>query len=185
MMFLVIALALAAPTAEEQAKLAAGEVVLHNRTAKHEGALRVEAIVDVKAGRDAVWAALIDFPARKQTNTSLKTIQPYRAATATEQWVKWEASRFGVSIVYHNHYRLSTDKSSLIHELDTAQVNDMDYSRGVFSLSSDASCSPCTRVTYDVESDFGVAIPSFVQTWLTGSAVRDFMADIARRAESG
>jgi hypothetical protein len=184
MMLAWLGLVLAAPSADDLTRLAAGEVVLHDRTARHEGALRVEAVVDIHAGRDAVWAALIDFPARKASNSSLKIIQPYRPATATEQWVKWQAQRFGVTVTYHNHYLLSADRASMIHELDPTMPNDMEYSRGVFTLSSTASCSPCTRLSYDVESDFGVAIPSFVQGWLTGSGVRDFMADLARRVAS-
>jgi hypothetical protein len=40
-----------------------------------------------------------------------------------------------------------------------------------------------TRLSYLVESDFGRAIPGFLQEWLCGGGVRDFLADLVNRAE--
>lgn len=180
---LLVAFALAAPTAEETASLAAGEVVIHSRSPRRAGAIRVEAIIDIKAERARVWAALLDFRGRMPGNPTLKLVEPYRPATATEQWWRFRAERFGTSVSYHNHYVLSADQSRLSHELDPSQANDLVWSEGVYSLGSDASCSGCTRLTYDVESDFGVAMPGFVTRWLAGSGVKDFLVDLGRRAE--
>lgn len=162
--------------------LAAEPVQLQDLPATHTGAIRVKATVDVHADEAHVWTALLDFPARMGGNSSLKSVTAYKPATPTDQWVRWEASRFGFAVVYHNHYLLSADHHTLVHELDASQPNDIKWSRGTYTLST-GSCDGCTHLVYDVESDFGVSMPGFVQSWLTGSGVRDFMADIARRAE--
>lgn len=165
----------AAPSAEEAARLAAGEVVLRSVAPARPGAVRVEAIVDVHAPREAVWAALVDFGSRK-----VKALAPYRPAAGDELWLRWTVSAFGVDVVYHNHYVLAPDAGTLLHELDPAEENDLAGSRGLFTLSP---LPGGTRLAYDVETDFGRALPAVVKRWLSSSAVEDFMVDIVRRAE--
>ncbi|MFZ5475580.1 MAG: SRPBCC family protein [Myxococcota bacterium] len=152
----------------------AADVVLRDLPAP-EGAVRVEAAVDVAAPRAAVWAALVDFGARK-----VKAIEWYRPSTATEMWIRWTVSALGFEVTYHNHYQLAPDRSWLLHELDTSMPNDLSGSRGRFTL---ADVAGGTRLVYDVETHFGRAIPGVVRRWLSSSAVEDFMADIVRRAE--
>lgn len=178
----LLAGALAAPTltpAEAEA-LAAGEIVLRDLAPSRPGAVRVEAVADVRAAREPVWAALVDFEGRKEGNRSLKEVAPYRPATPEAQWIRWTVSAFGARVTYHNRYAFAPDRSWLTHELDPERENDLAWSRGRFTL---ADVPGGTRVVYDVESDIGRAVPAVVQRWLSSSAVEDFMADIVRRAE--
>lgn len=180
MLTLILSLALASDP-QESAALAAGEVVLHERTPKTPGAIRVEGLVDIPAPQEKVWAALLDFKARLAANSTLKRIEYYRPSTATDQWVAWSASSFGFDVNYHNHYILRREEGVLIHELDTSLPNDMKASRGVYHI------SPSTRGTllnYDVESDFGITMPEVVKRWLTNRGIRDFLEDIAARSVS-
>lgn len=165
----------------DQAALAAGEVVLHTLPPANPSSVRVEGMVDIAASEDAVWTALLDFKARMTANRTLKSIEYYRPSTATDQWVAWTASTFGFEICYHNHYILKRSEGILIHELDTSVPNDMKASRGVYRLSRGQRG---TLLNYDVESDFGIAMPDAVRRWLTNSGIRSFLEDIAARAES-
>lgn len=178
MFLLLIALSQAITPTEREA-LDAGEVVLHELTPRSPEAIRVQGFVDIATNMDAVWTALLDFKARMTANKSLKTIEYYRPSTPTDQWVAWTASSFGFEISYHNHYILKRDQGILIHELDTSLPNDLKASVGTYHI------SPSTRGTlldYDVESNFGVTMPDVVKRWLTNSAIRDFLEDIAARA---
>lgn len=172
------------PSATESAALAAGEVVLHPLPT--EGSVvRVVGVADIRSSADAIWSALLDFPSRLQGNASLRSVSEYRPRTADEQWWRWEVSRFGVSVVYHNHYRLDRTAGTLLHELDPSQANDLAHSRGLYELTRSPADANAWRLSYTVESDFGRAIPGFVQQWLCGGGVRDFLTDLVTRAESG
>jgi hypothetical protein len=180
LILLLGARAWAAFTPAEEVALAAGDVILHDMPPTTPGAIRVEGFVDIAASRDAVWAALLDFPARMDANKSLHSVETYRPATDTDRWIRWTAGSLGFSFTYFNHYRLTADRSVLTHELDPTQPNDLSASHGIYRL------SPSTRGTlldYDVESDFGISLPSSVKHWLTSSGLHDFLVDMAHRAE--
>lgn len=185
-----VALALSAPawagattTATEEATLLAREVVIRELPTRGDGAVRVLAIVDIRASSDAVWRALLDFPSRKLNNPAVQSVADYRPATANEQFVKWHLSKFGASIVYHNRYVIDRAGGRMEHTLDPAQPNDLTESRGVYAVYPSPAGAGITRLTWEVESNFGRAIPSFVQKWMSTGATRDFMVDMARRAE--
>jgi hypothetical protein len=168
-------------SAEEEADVAAGDVLIRRKTSAHPGGVRVEAVGDVCASKDALWRALVDLEARMRSNDTLKAMEFYKPSTATEQWVKWTASRFGVEMVYHNRYIASTDRSQYIHELDTSMTNDIKASRGVYALISSPRAG-CMRLVYDVDTDFGRSLPGFIKDWLTESGTRSYVEDILRRA---
>ncbi len=170
-------------TQAEEAALRAREVVIRELPGRGDGSVRVLAIVDIQADADAVWAALLDFPARKASNPAVQSIESYKASTATEQWLRWRISKFGFDVVYHNRYVIDRDNGRLEHTLDRGQQNDLTESRGVYDLYPSPAGPGFTRLAWEVESNVGEAIPGFVQKWMTTSATRDFMADMARRAE--
>lgn len=160
------------------------DVALQQLPATQPNGVRVRAIVEVHADREATWRALVDLQARRAGNDAIRSIVPYRPATATEQWMKWTVARFGVEVVYHNHYVVSADHTTFLHELDTSMPNDLVGSRGLYTLAPGAGGAGWTRLVYDCESDFGRALPTVVQRWMTDSGTRGFVADIARRAEA-
>lgn len=172
-----------AVTAEEDAALRAGEVVIRELPRKGD-VVRLIAYVDVHADRAAVWAALLDFPSRKVSNPAVKRVDAYLPATATDRWIRWTVEKLGMQLVYHNHYRLDLAAGRLTHDLDPAQANDLVASRGVYELAASPAGPEWTRLSWEVESNFGRAVPTVVQGWLTAGATRDFMADMARRAEA-
>lgn len=176
--------AVAAPvlSVEEEQQVAEGEVLLRKRTSAHAQGVRVEAIVDARASKEALWKALTDLRARLSSSDTLEGMEFYKPSTATEQWVKWSASRFTVDIVYHNHYIASADRTTYVHELDRSMPNDLAASRGVYTLMSSPRVG-CTRLVYDVDTDFGRSLPGFVRDWLTQSGTRSYLEDIVRRAE--
>lgn len=168
-------------TSAEEAEVAAGEVLIRKKTSVHAEGVRVEAVGDVCASRDALWSALVDLQARMRSNDTLKAMEFYKPSTPTEQWVKWTASRFGVQMVYHNRYIGSTDRSTYVHELDKSMPNDITASRGVYTLIPSPRAG-CMRLVYDVDTDFGRSLPGFIKDWLTESGTRSYVEDILRRA---
>lgn len=171
------------PTGAEAAALDAGEIVIRPLPAT-DGGVKVVGCADVQAPFDAVWDALLDFKARLGNNPSLRSVAEYRPATATEQWWRWEAARFGVTVVYHNHYLVDRARGVLVHELDTAQVNDLQSSRGVYEVGPSPTTPGATRLVYTAETTLGRAVPTFVQSWLAGGGVRDFLEYLVRTAET-
>lgn len=179
--------AFAAPistSAAEEAQLAAKEVVIRELATSGDGAVRVVAAVDIRASADAVWGALLDFDARKQANAAVQAVEDYKPRTPEAYHIRWRISKFGMDIVYHNTYRIERAAGRMTHTLDPAQPNDLVESRGVYHVYPSPAGGGLTRLVWDVESNFGRAIPGFVQKWMSTSATRDFMADMARRAEA-
>lgn len=184
-MFLLALAALAAvpvPTTDEGRALGAGEVVLRDTVGTIPNAVAVIGIVDIQAPEAAIWAALVDMEGRMAGNSSLRSVAAYRPATTTEMWYRWEAVRFGIGVVYHNHYVVDRAARTLLHELDTTRPNDLRASRGLFEL---APVPGGFRLAYTVETDFGRSIPAFIVEWMSGSGVRTFLEDIAVRSERG
>ncbi|MDP2310070.1 MAG: hypothetical protein Q8P18_28900 [Pseudomonadota bacterium] len=170
-------------TAAEEASLLAREVVIRPLPPTAEGGVRVLAVVDIHATKTAVWAALLDFPARLVSNPAVKSVEFYRPSSATEQWVRFRVSKFGFDIGYHNHYLLDLAGGRLTHELDLAQENDLAGSRGVYNLYPSPVGADWTRLGYECESNFGQALPEFVQRWMSTGGTRDFMVSMAASAE--
>lgn len=167
---------------DQEAQLAAGEVLLLDRTSAKPGGVSVEGVADVPASADAIWRALLDFKARLAGNSSVKSFAYYKPSTATEQWGVWEVAHFGVSVRYHNHYLLDRAGGVLIHELDLAEQNDLTWSRGTYTLGPSPNNASWQRLSYVVDTDFGAAIPGFIKSWLCGSGVRDYMSELVTRA---
>jgi hypothetical protein len=170
--------------AASEASLAAGEVILVDHAPTHPGAVSVEGVAEVKASPEALWHSLLDFEARLQGNSAVKSFRHYKPSTATEQWGAWEASHFGFNVVYFNHYRIDRAAGVLIHELDPSQANTLQWSRGVYKLGPSPNNPAWLRLSYAVETDFGVAIPSFIKVWLAGQGVRDYLSELVHRAEA-
>ena len=79
-------------------------------------------------------------------------------------------------------YVIDRATGRLQHALDPAQPNDLVESTGVYQISSSPAGAGWTRLTYELQSDFGRALPGFIQSWMSSSGTRDFMAELARRA---
>jgi hypothetical protein len=181
--FLLLAAALAAvpaPSAEEAQALGNGEVVVRAGVPTIPGAVAVVGIAWIDAPEEPIWSALLDFPARMEGNSSLRSVAAYQPATAREQWVRWEVVRFGVHVVYHNHYVVDRAGRTLLHELDPTMPNDLRASRGLFELTPHGAGF---QLAYTAETDFGRAVPSFITAWLSDSGVRTFLEDVVKRAE--
>lgn len=172
------------PTAAEASALAAGDVVIREMPAEDSGVIRVIGFGDLRAPMDAVWSALLDWEGRVAGNPSLRSVAAYRDATATDAYIRFEVARFGFTVVYHNHYRVDRAAGTMVHALDPTMDNDLERSRGTYWVTPSPNNPAWTRLTYDVETAFGLALPGFVRSWLAGAGVRSFLEDMARRSES-
>ena len=184
-MLLLAALAVAAPTPTptEEALLRQGELVIRNTAASAPAGIAVVGFVDVPTTTDRVWSILLDFPGRKAANPSVARVEEYQPRQPNDQWWVFDVQKFGTTVTYHNHYALERSNGVLRHELDPSKENDLVANTGTYSL---ATCTtlpaPCTRLTWEVETDFGRSLPGFIKTWLGRAAVEGFLGNIADRA---
>ena len=166
------AVALATPTAtpQEETALLTGAPVIRALPPPSPTAVKVIGMVDVRASEDEVWKVLMDFPGRLPTNPSLTSLVPYRTATPTEQWWAFTVQKFGMTMVYHNHYVRAPAR--LTHELDSTQKNDIASNNGTYEVGpcTSAAFATCSRLYWTVETDFGRALPGMIKTWLGKSA---------------
>lgn len=182
---LLTSMALAFPVANatEEATLAAGRPAIRTLPTDNAAAVSVIGWVDARATADQVWKVLLDFPGRKATNPQMTEIRAYRPAAGADQWWAFTVTKFGMSVVYHNHYYLDRAANRLKHDLDTTQTNDLRANTGVYEVGAcTTTAAPCTRLAWSVETDFGRALPSMIRTWLGRAAVEGFLLDVAARA---
>ncbi len=186
MMFLWVSHLLAAPVPLDttaEGALARGELVIRTLPEQNPGMVRAVGVAEIAASVDEVWSSLLDFSARLRANPALRAMEPYLPPTPSQHWLRFTVSTLGFTVVYHNHYLIDRVAGRLIHQLDPDRPNDILASRGEFELQAPRYLSSGVRLQYLVESSFGQAIPAFVQSWMVGGGLRDFMADIVSRAE--
>ncbi|HNH45855.1 MAG TPA: hypothetical protein PKY30_02395 [Myxococcota bacterium] len=186
MLFLWVSHLLAAPipldsSAEEA--LARGELVIRALPEENPGMVRVVGVAEISATVDQVWSSLLDFSARLKANPALRAMEPYLPPTPSQLWLRFTVSTLGFTVVYHNQYWIDKAAGTLVHQLDPSRPNDLQASRGEFELQRPRYLGSGVRLQYLVETSFGQAIPAFVQSWMVGGGLRDFMADIVTRAE--
>ena len=187
MMILLAAAAFAVPTAtpEELAVLATGGTVVRTLVPPNSTSVKVLGMVDVHASKEAVWSVLLDFPGRLPSNPNIVLLEPYQPAVGNEQWWAFTVQKFGMTIVYHNHYVIDRGAGRLQHNLDSTQTNDIAGSSGLYELGECVVPSgACTRLFWTVQTDFGKALPGFVKNWLGRAAVEGFLGDMAARGPS-
>ncbi len=186
MLFLWVFPLLAAPIPLDNAaeeSLARGELVIRALPEQNSGMVRVVGVAEIAASIDQVWSSLLDFSARLKANPALRAMEPYLPPTPSQLWLRFTVSTLGFTVVYHNQYWIDRAAGTLVHQLDPSRPNDLQASRGEFELQQPHYLSSGVRLQYLVETSFGQAIPAFVQSWMVGGGLRDFMADIVTRAE--
>lgn len=173
---------LAALSPPAQASAPSAGISIQLLTPSRPGAIRAVGVADIPAPQAEVWQAVIDFPARKKGNPALAEVREYKPASGDQRWFRWTIAVLGFTVTYHNTYRLSEAEGRVHYQLDSEMENDLLYNDGKFFLK--AISPTTTRLIYEVQTDFGEAVPKPAQEWMTGSGIRGFLQDILQRAKT-
>lgn len=179
----------AAPTlsADEEARLAAGKVVIQPDLAPgREGGVRTRAIAEVAAAPAAVWTALLDFEPRVAENKALEQVTIYE-----EQWTgsvlrrkaRWDLDVIGTEIVFHNDYTYDRSQSYLTWVLDETRENDLVYSWGSYQVVPSPIHSGLSRLIYVSETASARKIPKWLRKELAENSMEKLIGGIRKRAE--
>jgi hypothetical protein len=153
--------------------------------ARHPGATRFHAWVDVEADRATTWAALVDYAAKERASTTLTGFEVYRHAPRPEgggtTCIRWEGSRLSLAFAFHHCYEADAAGTRLSHALDPVRENDLTRADGVFLLVPGPRPGT-TRVHYEAETALPSAVPDLLAAWLGGRSAREFLEDLRARA---
>lgn len=180
----VLALAMSTSSAEVEERLDRGEIVIEtSMVAGHDDRVVADGTVDITADCDAVWSAILDFPARVAENWMVQDVSVYHDGSrkrVVDRSARWDLRVMGVDIRYHTTYRGDLTSGQLDWALDADEDNDLKYAAGTYHV---APHDDRTRLHYR----FVVASKHRLTPWLrrklTRREVKRLLHRIRTRAE--
>lgn len=178
------AVAFAAPaawptlTADEQARLDAGEVVVHADTS---GDRTVSTgIIRVTAAPAKTWAAVLDFKARIRETPGLVSVSEYKRTSPSDWFVQFEMNRFGIQAVIHDHWTCDLTANMCSWALDPNAQSDLTVNDG-WMLAQPAGSA--TYLAFHAELIVKQWVPGWVRRWLAVDSMENTLSRIRERAE--
>lgn len=164
-----------APTAEEAAALARGEVTV--RVLEDGGTM---AMVEVAASPERTLAAVLDFQARVGDIGSLHEAQVY-LDEPTRKGVRWQLRIAGVSVTFHTLYQVDPAGRWTSFVLDTSRDNDIDDTQGIYQVVDLGGGR--SRLVYTTRASSEAKAPGWVRRMLQQKATRSLLAGMRDRAQ--
>lgn len=163
-------------TAQEQAELAEGEVVVRWAGAGKQSV----AIVDIDAPVPTVMKAVMDLPARKADIGGIKSVDVYldEPGRSGASWVMGIAS-FTVS--FSILYEFDLNAGYAVYSLDPAKTNDIERSDGSYQA---YAVDGHTRLVYRTLSETGGNTPEWIRKRLAFKSSREMLKGMEARAEA-
>lgn len=165
-------------TADEQARLDAGEVVVQADTSGDKtistGVIRINADVT------KTWAAVLDFPARVPETPGLVSVKEYKRNSAGDWFVRFEMSRFGIRAIIHDHWTCDLAANQCTWALDPGQASDLELNDG-WMLAKPVGGA--TYLAFHAELIVKQWVPGWVRRWLAVDSMDNTLARIRDRAQ--
>ena len=136
------------------------------------------AVVDVAAPPATVMRAVMDLPARVHDIGSLSAVELYNHQ-GDDISARWTMSVAMVSVVFHIRYDCDMAVRWCVYSLDPARDNDIDSSNGSYQAYPHDTG---TRLVYRTDS-IAAGAPEWVRKKLAGSAAKEMLGGMKRRAE--
>ena len=168
-------------SAEEQAQLAAGEVVVRSQRSEVGG--RGEAVQLVAAPPEAIWAAILDYPRYPERVGSVESAVVYERQ-GDVFFVDMKSSVVGVETVIYSRNELHRDEGWMAWGLDRRRTSDVKDIAGYWRVEVVTADPPLTRLEHATELAIS-GVPGFVVKYLTGKALVDGVAWVKTAAEGG
>lgn len=184
MLLSFVSLALAAtltwPTlsAEEQAQLEAGEVVVQADTSGDKTIST--GVIRINANATKTWAAVLDFPARVPETPGLVSVKEYKRISPSDWFVRFEMSRFGIRAIIHDHWTCDLAANQCSWGLDPSQASDLELNDGWMLAKTSGSV---TYLAFHAELIVKQWVPGWVRRWLAVDSMDNTLSKIRDRAQ--
>ncbi|MEQ1564715.1 MAG: hypothetical protein ABMA64_03670, partial [Myxococcota bacterium] len=165
-----------APSADEAAALARGEVVVREPDASGE----LVGWVDVAGDAPAIWDAIFDWDLRVRTVSSIASIDVYAPESDPGGLgATFRLSVLGSTLTYHLRYTVDRAGGWCTFTLDPQRTHDIAGTWGSYRIDP---LPAGNRLTYRSRTDAGRAVPATVRNWLAVRSVRDQLVAMQARA---
>jgi carbon monoxide dehydrogenase subunit G len=176
---------LPALTADDEAKLAAGKLVLRTaHAADGEGSGTITGVIDIDATPAEVWRILLDFEDIPNSSAAVKEATRYRdeaAGAGRAIDMAYMLKVAWVEIRYHVHHDYFAGEQYLLWNLDRGKSNDIVDTTGSFSTWPGSGGR--TRFLYRTAINTGRNIPKWVEEDLSESSLKSYIRYVKKKAE--
>lgn len=172
------------PTADEWAKLQAGEVVV--RSAPDLVPPGAYGWVEVKASDAVIWEVLNDPEVAKGAGGAVQSVEKYldqSTGSSRQVGLHYVLNVAWTEVEYFVLRDLRPAESRMTWTLDPSKSSDLVATTGSYHLT--AGRTPGTRLlSYATQTDSGRNVPQWIQDLLTGKALRGYLGHVDTTAEA-
>ena len=169
---------------KDEARLAAGKLVLRTDREGEEGSGLITGILDIQASKEKIWDILTNFEGIPETSAAMKEADLYTNAVVDGRGVvdvRYMLKVAWVEVVYHVHHDLFLDRDYLVWILDDKKENGIKSTVGSFSLWPGPGGK--VRFLYQTSLQTGRRIPEWVEDELTESSLKRYILYVRKQAE--
>ena len=170
-----------APTAEQAAEMAKGEIVLVDDPTDDDS---MYAYMTIDAPRETVWKALNDAALIESSSSTITQCKPYVDETASGvRTIKlhYILNVAWTEVVYFIHRQHHVDEHYLEWTLDKDKESQLVVADGYYVL--DEPSPGKTTLIYWSKSDSGRRVPGWIKDLLTGKALKGWLETVRTTSE--
>ena len=160
---------------DEQARLAAGEIVVRYRGAGEE----MIAVMDMAAAPAVVMGAVMDLEPRQRELSGIRSMQIYEQSVG-HLGARWEVGIAMFTAVFHIRYDYDAAAGWCVYALDGRKDNTIKSSTGSYQVYGAGDGS---RMVYRSVSVGSESTPEWLSKKLALGSARDMLSGIRARAE--
>jgi hypothetical protein len=173
--------------AEGMQVLAKGDVYVNAdlRTRTPE-AIKVMAVVDVRAAPGVVWDVIVDFNDRVKNSWLVDSARPYADHSKDghlDTGIRWRLSIMGSEIIYHARYAGDRAGGYMDWTVDATRDNDIEPSHGRYTIIKLPGRGAGSRLIYVFEVQAKRAVGKAIRKRLVDRNIGKLMEHVRERAE--
>lgn len=169
-------------TAEDEAKLAAGQLVMKQSQAGNGG--HAVAFMDIGAPPPRVWSKITNYAMYPTWVDNVEKCEVYQR-DGSRILVRFVLSVMGIGVEYFIRHDYRPDQGYLTWTLDYTRQSDLDDSVGYWRVTPHPGDPERTRLEYSVDIRFKGWIPGFVQNYLSTKGLTTAVAWVKKQSEAG
>lgn len=169
-------------TADDEAKLAAGQMVMKQAQIGNGG--HAVAFMNINAPPDRVWSRIVNYPMYPTWVDNVEVCEIYKR-DGSRIFVRFVLSVMGIGVEYFINHDYRPDLGYLTWTLDYSRQSDLDDSVGYWRVTPLPNDPAKSRLEYSVDIRFKGWIPGFVQTYLTSKGLTNAVSWVKKQSEAG
>lgn len=167
-------------TAEESAKLAAGELVLKQVRSGNGG--KGVAFMDIAATPETIWSRITNYAMYPTWVDNVAECEVYRRA-GDKIWTRFVLDPFKMKIEYYIAHTYNAAAGWLTWTLDYTRQSDLDESVGYWRVTPITTSPPRTRLEYSVVVRYEGWVPQFVQDSISKKGLTNAVSWVKKQSE--